>query len=151
MSAKQSVVSLVSSADSSKQAPRTETRLLREEGAMAASSSSKEDDALSQSSGETEAMAMATLERLPDDSSVKSKQPSAPPETFELDNDNNNEQKKGRNTPPKRQESLLRRSSTKTEEKKHAFYDRQCKRCRCCCCCCLEGRGCLRKAQRQAN
>uniref|UniRef100_A0A914XLG3 Uncharacterized protein n=1 Tax=Plectus sambesii TaxID=2011161 RepID=A0A914XLG3_9BILA len=127
MSAKHSVVSLVSSADSSKQPLRTETRLLRQEGPMAASSSSREDDALSQSSGETEAMAMATLERLPKDNSNISKRSSMPSEIMERDNDNNNEQKKTKSTASKKQEPV---DKSKTNgEKKHDFYDRECKHC----------------------
>jgi hypothetical protein len=120
MSAKQSVVSLVSSPDSGKQGARTETRLLRQEGAMAASSSSKEDDQLSQSSGETEAMAMTTLDRLHHDNN-NGKRPYIPPEL--LDDTDADDQK--RKIAEKRQ--TMSKSDT-LDDKKHDFYDRERKR-----------------------
>jgi hypothetical protein len=120
MSAKQSVVSLVSSADSGKQTARTETRLLRQEGAMAGSSSSKEDDQLSQSSGETEAMAMATLDRLHSDNNNE-KRPYIPPELLDDADDGDQKTKMA-----EKRKSMIK--SHTVDEKKHDFYDRERKR-----------------------
>ncbi|VDK22116.1 unnamed protein product [Anisakis simplex] len=60
-SARHSVVSLLSSKESS--GNRVETRLV-DEGAMLPSSSSKDDDILSESSDDVEALAMQTLDNI---------------------------------------------------------------------------------------
>ena len=70
-SARNSVVSLVSTTGSgitqTRDSRRVETKLLEDEGVIIPSSSSKDDDILSESSDDIETIAMQTLEHIRED------------------------------------------------------------------------------------